>query len=60
MSYHVEGLNPSTIVEGPSQNEEFLGMKIGHYSLEERKVRLHRYRQKRSERNFNKKIKVGI
>eukprot|EP00250_Pteridium_aquilinum_P015223 c22458_g1_i2 orf=132-1607(+) len=39
-------------------SEEHLGLKVGHYTLEERKVRLHRYRQKRYERNFSKKIKV--
>lgn len=42
-----------------SNNEETLGLKIGHYTSEERKVRLHRYRQKRNERNFSKKIKYA-
>ena len=43
-----------------SNSEEILGSKIGQYTLEERKERLHRYRQKRNERNFSKKIKVNI
>lgn len=33
--------------------------KIGRYTLEERKSRIHRYRQKRTERNFSKKIKYA-
>lgn len=40
-------------------NEEHVGLKVGHYTLEERKVRLDRYRQKRNERNFSKKIKYA-
>lgn len=39
--------------------EEASGMKIGHYTIEERKMKLHRYRQKRTERNFSKKIKYA-
>lgn len=38
---------------------EEAGFKIGRYSAEERKQRIHRYRKKRSERNFNKKIKYA-
>ncbi|GLJ23967.1 hypothetical protein SUGI_0455600 [Cryptomeria japonica] len=38
---------------------EEAGFKIGRYSAEERKERIHRYRMKRSERNFNKKIKYA-
>lgn len=34
--------------------------RVGKYSLEERKLRIHRYQQKRSQRNFNKKIKVHL
>ncbi|EFJ32099.1 hypothetical protein SELMODRAFT_439982 [Selaginella moellendorffii] len=34
-------------------------MKVGRYSPEERKVRIDRYRQKRSERNYIKKIKYA-
>lgn len=33
--------------------------RVGKYSLEERKLRIHRYQQKRSQRNFNKKIKYA-
>lgn len=32
--------------------------RIGKYSMEERRIRIHRYQQKRTQRNFNKKIKV--
>ncbi|KAI5056614.1 hypothetical protein GOP47_0028432 [Adiantum capillus-veneris] len=39
--------------------EEATGIKIGHYTMEERKMKLHRYRQKRTERNFSKKIKYA-
>eukprot|EP00250_Pteridium_aquilinum_P035718 c9862_g1_i1 orf=831-2435(-) len=39
--------------------EEAAGVKIGHYTMEERKMKLHRYRQKRTERNFTKKIKYA-
>ncbi|KAL3701482.1 hypothetical protein R1sor_019504 [Riccia sorocarpa] len=35
------------------------GMKIGRYTMEERKIRIHRYQQKRTQRNFNKKIKYA-
>ncbi|KAL2649451.1 hypothetical protein R1flu_017579 [Riccia fluitans] len=34
-------------------------MKIGRYTMEERKIRIHRYQQKRTQRNFNKKIKYA-
>lgn len=33
-------------------------LKVGRLSPEERKEKIHRYLKKRSERNFNKKIKV--
>ncbi|XP_024369421.1 uncharacterized protein [Physcomitrium patens] len=33
--------------------------RVGKYSLEERKIRITRYQQKRSQRNFNKKIKYA-
>eukprot|EP01018_Ginkgo_biloba_P023812 Gb_17446 [translate_table: standard] len=33
--------------------------KIGNYTLEERKQCIHRYRKKRTKRNFNKKIKYA-
>eukprot|EP00850_Spirogloea_muscicola_P015741 SM000123S25853 [mRNA] locus=s123:304436:307251:+ [translate_table: standard] len=41
---------------GPYDEGSF---KIGRYTLEERKLRISRYRQKRTERNFNKKIKYA-
>jgi len=34
--------------------------RVGKYSMEERKIRIHRYQQKRTQRNFNKKIKVHL
>lgn len=34
--------------------------RVGKYSMEERKIRIHRYQQKRTQRNFNKKIKVQL
>nr|XP_024383345.1 uncharacterized protein LOC112286052 isoform X1 [Physcomitrium patens] len=33
--------------------------RVGKYSMEERKIRITRYQQKRSQRNFNKKIKYA-
>ncbi|KAH7415514.1 hypothetical protein KP509_14G049500 [Ceratopteris richardii] len=39
--------------------EEASGTRTGHYTVEERRMKLHRYRQKRTERNFNKKIKYA-
>lgn len=39
-----------------SEDKEF---RIGQYTVEERKERIHRYRKKRTERNFNKKIKYA-
>lgn len=50
------------IHEGNLENaktEEAAGLKIGHCTVEERKMKLHRYRQKRTERNFSKKIKYA-
>lgn len=34
--------------------------KVGRYTAEERKENIERYRSKRNQRNFNKKIKVLI
>lgn len=48
------GGNPDNVIA-----EEVAGVKIGHYTMEERKMKLHRYRQKRTERNFSKKIKYA-
>lgn len=39
-----------------SEDKEF---RIGQYTVEERRERIHRYRKKRTERNFNKKIKYA-
>lgn len=38
--------------------EEAGNFKMGKYSAEERKERISKYRAKRSQRNFNKTIKV--
>ncbi|CAN4127332.1 unnamed protein product [Withania somnifera] len=39
--------------------EEAPNIKVGRYSAEERKERIHRYRAKRTQRNFNKTIKYA-
>ncbi|MCD7471334.1 hypothetical protein HAX54_011682 [Datura stramonium] len=39
--------------------EEAANIKVGRYSAEERKERIHRYRAKRTQRNFNKTIKYA-
>lgn len=39
---------------------EEANLKVGRYSAEERKERIHRYRAKRTQRNFNKTIKVKL
>ncbi|KAI5655448.1 hypothetical protein M9H77_32635 [Catharanthus roseus] len=44
--------------EGSSLMEES-NFKVGKYSAEERKERIHRYRAKRTQRNFNKTIKYA-
>ncbi|XP_043717108.1 uncharacterized protein LOC122665106 isoform X2 [Telopea speciosissima] len=38
---------------------EETNFKVGRYSPEERKLRIHRYRSKRTQRNFNKTIKYA-
>lgn len=48
------GGNPDNFIA-----EEAADVKIGHYTKEERKMKLRRYRQKRTERNFSKKIKYA-
>ncbi|XP_047337345.1 uncharacterized protein LOC124941124 [Impatiens glandulifera] len=46
------------VLEGKVNHEETLPeMKIGKYSAEERKERIHRYLKKRNQRNFTKTIK---
>ncbi|XP_024374151.1 uncharacterized protein [Physcomitrium patens] len=44
---------------GGSPSFEDSNYRVGKYSMEERKIRIHRYQQKRSQRNFNKKIKYA-
>ncbi|KAG0631702.1 hypothetical protein M758_1G273500 [Ceratodon purpureus] len=46
---------------GGSQSPSFEdgNYRVGKYSMEERKIRIHRYQQKRTQRNFNKKIKYA-
>ncbi|KAJ8526949.1 hypothetical protein K7X08_029426 [Anisodus acutangulus] len=39
--------------------EEAANIRVGRYSAEERKERIHRYRAKRTQRNFNKTIKYA-
>eukprot|EP00249_Psilotum_nudum_P021256 c28036_g2_i1 orf=139-1659(+) len=51
------GNNSSPVVD--HSNVEESCTKTGHYNPEERQMKLHRYRQKRTERNFNKKIKYA-
>uniref|UniRef100_A0A0C9RYT9 TSA: Wollemia nobilis Ref_Wollemi_Transcript_2321_2433 transcribed RNA sequence n=1 Tax=Wollemia nobilis TaxID=56998 RepID=A0A0C9RYT9_9CONI len=56
----INGIQMSHGSASPLTSEiEEAGFKIGRYSAEERKERIHRYRKKRSERNFNKKIKYA-
>lgn len=55
MQYHhrteISSSNDSSIIEG-------MMSKACRYSPEEKKERIERYRSKRNQRNFNKKIKV--
>jgi hypothetical protein len=50
--------NNMSPTEGNSQEEQ--NFKVGRYSAEERKERISKYRAKRTQRNFNKTIKVLI
>lgn len=50
------GTSPSAL---DRPNYEDGAFKIGRYTMEERKIRIHRYQQKRTQRNFNKKIKYA-
>ncbi|CAI9756745.1 unnamed protein product [Fraxinus pennsylvanica] len=43
----------------PAANVEETAMKVGRYSIEERKDRILRYLKKRNQRNFNKTIKYA-
>ncbi|CAA3007804.1 zinc finger CONSTANS-LIKE 4 [Olea europaea subsp. europaea] len=43
----------------PATNVEETSMKVGRYSIEERKDRILRYLKKRNQRNFNKTIKYA-
>ncbi|KAA8522432.1 hypothetical protein F0562_013207 [Nyssa sinensis] len=51
-------LSPSPLTTDSAFIEE-TNFKVGRYSAEERKERIHRYRAKRSLRNFNKTIKYA-
>lgn len=61
-----QGMNgsppPCQVASGDSSGQEGGGpfsQKVGRYSAEERKERIERYRVKRHQRNFNKKITVN-
>lgn len=49
----------SATAGGESPLMEEANFKVGRYSAEERKERIHRYRAKRTQRNFNKTIKYA-
>nr|GMD62278.1 zinc finger protein CONSTANS-like [Ipomoea batatas] len=53
----------NTLSSSPLSREssfmEEANFKVGRYSAEERKERIHRYRTKRNQRNFNKTIKYA-
>ncbi|XP_057977526.1 uncharacterized protein LOC131164399 [Malania oleifera] len=55
------GFSSSSLAAEGSQMEETIrsNFKVGRYSAEERKERIHRYRAKRNHRNFNKTIKYA-
>lgn len=48
--------NNMSPTEGNLQEEQ--NFKVGRYSAEERKEKISKYRAKRTQRNFNKTIKV--
>ncbi|XP_042521225.1 uncharacterized protein LOC122094692 [Macadamia integrifolia] len=48
--------NPLSVDSTITEETSF---KVGRYSPEERKLRIHRYRSKRTQRNFNKTIKYA-
>ncbi|KAF8379553.1 hypothetical protein HHK36_028993 [Tetracentron sinense] len=50
---------PSSSLAAESSFIEEASFKVGRYSAEERKQRIHRYRSKRTQRNFNKTIKYA-
>ncbi|KAJ4956830.1 hypothetical protein NE237_013613 [Protea cynaroides] len=52
------GYSSSPLAVDSSFAEE-TSFKVGRYSPEERKLRIHRYRSKRTQRNFNKTIKYA-
>lgn len=49
----------SSPLSGEKSFMEEANFKVGRYSAEERKERIDRYRAKRTQRNFNKTIKVN-
>ncbi|CAN6486116.1 unnamed protein product [Victoria cruziana] len=51
------GCGTTLTSDAPALEES--GFKVGRYSVEERKQRIHRYMKKRNQRNFNKKIKYA-
>ena len=50
--------NPTALPASDITPLEDSTLKVGRLSPEERKEKIHRYLKKRTERNFNKKIKV--
>lgn len=59
-----QGMNGHHASPGESYGQEGGGgaaaVRVGKYSAEERKERIERYRSKRNQRNFHKKITVCI
>ncbi|KAL6571388.1 hypothetical protein OROHE_003031 [Orobanche hederae] len=49
--------SPSTTLASEISNLDDPNFKVGKLSVEERKMKIHRYMKKRNERNFSKKIK---
>ncbi|XAR55078.1 hypothetical protein NMG60_11030460 [Bertholletia excelsa] len=58
MSQGSQRLSSSPLASESSFMEE-ANFKVGRYSAEERKERIHRYKAKRTQRNFNKTIKYA-
>ncbi|KAK6122799.1 hypothetical protein DH2020_043461 [Rehmannia glutinosa] len=56
-SQHLLHGSPSTTLASEISSFEDPNFKVGKLSVEERKRKIHRYLQKRNERNFSKKIK---
>ncbi|KAK6145912.1 hypothetical protein DH2020_019781 [Rehmannia glutinosa] len=58
-SQHLLHGSPSTTLASEISSFEDPNFKVGKLSVEERKRKIHRYLQKRNERNFSKKIKYA-